>query len=407
MTWIDSVLATTDASECPKTFIKWASLVALGAAAKRNIYLSKGVYRVYPNIYCLIIADSGMRKGYAAKTALNLTTPHKFIRTISGSTTIQRIIQNMGKPIANVDGSRNDKDGSAFLLSGEFTNLIKSDRQAMTWLTELYDACYNDKWTYDTKGAGTDELYNVVVSLLGATTKEHFNHYFDAKDVSGGFLARTIIVTASQIERLNAAVDDDEAPEVNFAPLSQKLLDVARLPPDSKMKLTAAAKTCYKSWYEDFFQPANLKRVADKTGFVMRSHDHVLKVAMLLSLSRDLSLEITDGDIEEAIDEVFASARDIKAILFGRPDDESRSPLGMHSKNVLEALLNAPGYEMDRRKVLQKFWGQFDSNALNQIVQTMEESGWITTVHTGTKVTYRAMQSTIEAYLTLKARKEK
>lgn len=390
--WIDSVLTATDEAECPKQFLRWACLTVLGAAVKKNVYLNKGgVYRLYPNTYTLIVADSGSRKSFAAFAANKLLKEVVGRRIISGRRSIQQIIQELGKPLAG------QADASGCLISGEFTDLISEDRQAMTLLTELYDASYQDIWEYKTKHAGVDSLHDVCLSMFGATTKEHFDDYFSAKDISGGFLARTIVVHATGLDKLNSLVDDTGV-NIDWKALSQYLQDIAKL--TGPMHLLPNAKKDYHDWYMEFFKPENIQRIGDKTGFIMRSHDHLLKVAMLLSLSRGMSLEITLEDIEQAREIVFTSNTTVRRFLAGG----GTGTLSHVSKTLMAELMKANGYTVDKSQLLSKYYGDFDLFDLNKVIETMTEADIIDVVRHGKSTLIKAKQHVVDKYIQFKGK---
>lgn len=387
--WIDSVLQATDEAECPKQFLRWACLTVLGAVTKRNVYLPKGgIYNLYPNTYTLIVADSGSRKSYATYAANKLLKEVENRRVISGRRSIQQILKELGQPLAG------QADASGCLISGEFTDLISEDKQAMTLLTELYDASYVDKWEYKTKHSGSDSLHDVCLSMFGATTKEHFDDYFQSKDISGGFLARTIVVHAGGIDKLNPLTD--AGLPVDWKGLAAYLQDVAKL--SGPMRLLPGAKKNFDTWYFEFFKPENIQRINDKTGFIMRSHDHLLKVAMLLSLSDGLSLEISEDHIEQAREIVFTSNTTVRRFLAGG----GKSTLSHINKIVIAEVLKSPGYTADKQKLLQKYYGDFDMYDLNKVIETMAEANIIEVIRQGSRTLYKARQEVVDQYLKYK-----
>src|SRR5262245_28680614 len=96
MSWLNNLLDQHKEYESPRNFWLWSSLAAISAVVKDNIYLDKFLYKLYPNIYVMLHADSGLRKGPPVSMARQLVKEVNNTRIIVGRSSIQGILKDMG-----------------------------------------------------------------------------------------------------------------------------------------------------------------------------------------------------------------------------------------------------------------------------------------------------------------------
>src|SRR5215204_1926685 len=113
MTWIGKLLESTAASESPRKYWYWAGLTAISAVVNNKVYLDKFLYKLYPNVYVLLVGKSGIRKGPPVSLSKQLVRAVNNTRVIAGRITIQAAIsklraamtqENGGPPITDAIG---------------------------------------------------------------------------------------------------------------------------------------------------------------------------------------------------------------------------------------------------------------------------------------------------------------
>ena len=77
---------------------------------------------------------------------------------------------------------------------------------------------------------------------------------------------------------------------------------------------------------------------------------------------------------------------------------QGKSNLAFATKVVLQELIRRPDHRLDRQKMLQKFWGQFDAFDLDRIIETLEGAGAITVQRAGKCIMYVLKQNILEEY---------
>lgn len=389
MSWIKKVLSSTDESEAPIRFYYWSALAALAAVTRKNIYLDKFQYKLYTNIFVALVTGSGGRKGGPVVLGRNLVEEVKCTRIVMGRNSMPQVIKDLSKAYSTEDG-RVIKEAHGFLVSGELASFFVKDPDALTILTDLYDThAYEKVWRNSLKGTGIDVLHSPCVTMLGATNEDHFSEAIPPNAVGGGFVARTFIIFENEMRCINALL---EPPKnlVSITDLAEYLHELAKV--TGQFKLSTSAITLYSKWYDSF--AASYKHQHDPTGTNKRIHDGILKVSMLLSLAEDLDLIVHKHNMEEAMEECLKCTSGMKQITMG----QGKSNLAYATKLVLQELIKRPDHRIERQKILQRYWGQFDAFDLDRIAETLEGAGAITVQRVGKVITYVLKQSALEEY---------
>lgn len=381
--WLEELLLATADSESPLRFKLWASLFAVGVATRRRISLRmKGILDLYPNLYILLIAESGLGKQFPITMASKLLRESGVARVISGRNSIEAIIETLGKATTLETGTM-IKNAEAGLVSGEFANILIENPSALTILTQLYDTESLETWD-NTLRRGQDKLRNVYLSLLAATNLEHFNDRVQAKDIQGGFIARTMCIYETKVSHLDSLMGEGEA--INFKQFSNRLVEISKL--SGTMKMEKAAQVLYDEWYYPFYR--NLR--SDKTGFIRRLRIHILKVAMCLSLIERDDLIITARHIQDAMDLCIPVMDDITTVSKQSGKSKYRSNYAL----IIQELIKAPEHMMRRRILLNKNLGEFNTRELGETLETLIQGGYIESVsiddEQGYKLTVRCIE---------------
>jgi hypothetical protein len=391
MSWITELVNSTAEAESPERFQYWSGLAAISAVTKKNMYLDRHYYKLYPNIYVFLVGRSGLRKANPVTLVKQLVQEVGSTRVILGRNSIQAVLKELGKAYS-LEGGGIIKDASGFLVSGELASFLVKDPEALTILTDLYDTHANEpEWKNTLKTAGTDVLKHPCLTLLGATNEIHFKEAVPPTAIGGGFIARTLIVFEQQRRVINDLMD---APLVvpNLKDLTCYLREISKRV--GQFRILGAAKLVYREWYKNIATSTN----EDTTGTLERIGDTVLKVAMLLSLADDTSLEIRQENMSEAIYRCEECISGMRRVTLGEGRNIDAEPTAI----ILKDLLKRPGYIATRKQLLQKYWGHVDYITLDRIAETLLRAGAITVTNAGKEVIYELTKKTAESFLKFK-----
>jgi len=326
----------------------------------------------------MLLGESGLGKGFPVNRAKMLVDKAAVTRVIAGRSSIQGIVTDLsttktkeGKPLIT--------DGRAFIVNGELSTAIIADPDALTILTDLFDGHYNAEWTNLLKGSGPEKLKNPYITTLFGSSPAHFYDSIPQANIEGGYIGRNLIIYEEKRSKDVDLLDGNETTDKNFDDyLAPKFVPHLELIASKEGQLRASEKA------RDFFNVWRRKwrkeQPPDKTGFMNRVPDHVLKVSMCLTLAKEnFDGIITELDFETAIEKVTSLVYSNKRTIEGRGPD----PLALSSKLVLDSLIAAENNEMTRKALLWKGYGVFNSFTLDQVLENLLEMGWITRVKVG------------------------
>ena len=363
ISFTDKVLMYTEHSESPRKYYYWSALAAIAAVVRDKVYLDKFYYKLYPNIYVLLVGKSGLRKGPPVNLAKVMVNAIDNTRLYSGRVSIQGVIADLSKARTKPNGGPPVTDASAFLVASEFASFIIQDSQALTILTDLYDGHYNPTWDYMLRNSPTEKLKAPCLTMLGASNEVHIKDAIPDNAIGGGFVARTFIIYADKKANINSLTSK---PPETF-PLGELIDHLREL---SKLKggftWSVAGRELYDEWYNLLQKQEMLED--DTTGTMERLHDHVLKTAMLISLSRDTGLYLSLGDIEEAIKACQNFIPGAKRVTIGGSGKSASAP---GTAVLLRELITTPSHEISRVNALKKHWAHFDMFELDRIAESL------------------------------------
>ena len=407
-TWLTKLLDSRSDFESPRKFFYWSALAAVSSVVKRKVYLRKRSggrtnYLLYPNIYVFLIGDSAVvRKGPPVKMARKLVKAVGSTRIISGRSSFQGIIKELATARTVYDEKTQKQilyhDSSAFICASELRSSLIQDPQAFATLTDLYDGDFADEWKVLLRGSGVEELKNVNITLLGGTNPAYLREVISGADVEGGIIGRSFMVYAKERQTINPLTEDvdgedeeeeDEEKEDNqYNEEAEWLRELSLL--HGFFRYSRPAKDLYDEWYRDF----TTRKVDDRTGTFGRLHDQVLKVAMLLSLTKKHELILDKETMEEAISSCLDIASDLNRAIM----PAGKSEISGKMVAILQDLINRNGEEVKRRILLTKFYGEVSYQDLDMIIENLKNAQVLETRRHGKDVYYALTQDALDQY---------
>jgi hypothetical protein len=392
MTWIQDAMDMTAEVESPKSFVYWCMLTTISAVMRKNVYLNKHFYRLYPNIYTMLQTDSGGRKGFPVWMAETLVQGIDNTKFITGRNSIEGIIKKLGTATTSEKGGPPLTDAGAFIVSGEFHELLVNNDSALSILTSLYDTHSRSKWEYALKNE-TIRLKDVCITLLGASNEALLRQAIPEHAIQGGFIGRMLCIPDDGTGIVNPLTD---APKTSFEP--NKLLPYLQALSElnGEFHYTTEANDNAKKMYEDWYRKHRSRKVKDPTGTFNRLHDQILKVSMLLSLSRSTDLLIHEKDLDEAITQCQAFTLRIKSMYEGT--NQTKSMQAEQKKLFLKILYEAPEYTLPMKYIMRHYYTSFELSDLIRIKDDFTQTGVIHEDLIDREAYYRLAERTVNRF---------
>jgi len=390
MNFLGEVLSSTSELEAPRAFYYWAALSAIAAVMKDNVWVNRHIYKLYPNIYVMLHADSGLKKGPPISLAKDIVKKTGVTRIISGRSSIQGILKEIGTA-ESAPGGKILYGGKsiAYIVSSELTSSLVEDGAAATILTDLYDRHYNEGSWKSLLKMEHFALKDPTINMLTATNQSHSDDFFSQRDVQGGYYARTFIIYETKRNAINSLMQaPTKVPDKDA--LAEYLLKISHLKGEfsgllnADNSLTPVGKF-YDDWYKDFCKVIDEQSVKDSTGTINRFGDSVLKVSMLLSLARSDSMEITMEDMVLAISNCELLIGNARRTTYGKNGDKQFS---IRKTLVIDELLLRSNHTISRTQLLKKYWMHGNSLEWDAVMNNFSDSGMIVMESVGDQILY-------------------
>lgn len=368
MSFLDDFLEITIEAESPRSFFLWSGISAISAVVRKNVWINKRIYKLYPNLYIMFIARSALRKGLPVKLAQKMVEQVEVMKVISGQNSIQSVITELSKQWTSESG-KIFREAQAFIVNDELDSLIISDPSAQTLLTALYDSYLHPKWQKSIKKDGREVLDNLYITMLTATNEAHLDAFLDKTSFEGGFLGRTLIVHEHKLSRINSLIQEDDEFQMDLEPLVKYLKELSEV--KGKFTFDKDAVEFYDTWYNAYMNKLQDGEIKDSTGSAGRAGDTVLKLSMCLSLNDSFNLMIRQPHIEAAINLFYRSMSDIRRLLEGK----GKSELSDKTRIVLSYLLAQENMESSKKNLLAAKYGDLSASDLDNTVETLQQAG--------------------------------
>lgn len=376
--WIDDLVREHQDVETPISWLYWSLMCCISSMAANAYTLRtlKGNLLYYPNLYVMLLGESGLGKGFPVNLAKRLVQHADKTRVIAGRSSIQAIIKELattkseqGKPLIT--------DSRGFIVNGELSTAIIADPDSLTILTDLYDRNYNPQWDNLLKGDGKEKLKEPYITCLFGSSPAHFYDSIPQANIEGGYIGRNLVIYEEKrskdldlLDTEEESIDEDRFSKYIVPTYVPHLVKIAT--DRKKMQPSPGAKEIFNTWRREWRGSQSIYN--DRTGFVNRVPDHVLKVAMCLALSRyDFDGCISEENITEAIQQITSLIYASKKASEGSGLD----PMAQQTKKVVDYLISAPDNELSRTDLLVRGYGNYDTNILDRIIETLMEMKWV------------------------------
>ena len=369
--WIgEYVSLIAPASESPLSFIFWSAATAIATVLKRNVYVGRGTYKLYPNLYTVLVGRPGIGKGTAIKPAINLMKEAKVANTLSGRITIEYVLERLsvGWPIALQPGlvHKIGNESACMIYSTELSVFLSASVNTLPILCDIWDFDEGD-FEYGTRHKGEYRIKNPCISLLGGSTQEWLISSIPSSAVGGGFTRRVNFVVANDREKLlpwptiqnHSAIRDS---------LIQDLQSISRL--KGEFQFAADVRSLFESCYSKDSNPTEYDDEAT-TSYKTSLWAQVVKLAMCMSASRGDDLIITKEDFRKSYDAIMIVAGNVPKVF--RAVGESEFAV---VTDKLLRFLEAKGYA-NKQEITKAMWRDATHEELDKILATLLQGGVI------------------------------
>lgn len=378
-------------TEAPDSFIAWSCFSVLGAVMKRKFFIQDGLFTIYPNQYIILVSPPGVGKGTAINFVWKLVRegPPGLANYISDRVTAPKIIERIANgwngPLKSVGQQllAGPRDHSATIFSTELSQLLGASEQMLDFLCEAWD---RNEYDYDTKTSGSAFIKGMATSLIGATVPDHLRNIDKNRNMSikGGFTSRCLFIyedVGSRFILHPPPIESNASSMKMLADLKNDVLHIASLP-GGEYCYTPAAQIHF-----DRFISAMRTGTRDDTEIIQhfkaRIRTHILKLAMVVAISRHDGRIIDDIDMTTAIAYVNKSLLTLEKVFRGSGDSDLAGSVA-HVQNYLDRVGAA-----SRKDMLKNLYRHMNTETLDRVLYTLSEIGYLHLVTSGNIQLYK------------------
>lgn len=317
--WLDGFEKYSEKTDSPELFRRWSGLFTIAAALERKVWIVTNKGRLFTTMYTLLVGPPGAGKGVVLEFVQQLLGKLTDHHTAPSSMTRASIIDSLVAATRNFmlpRASGVEHFNSLAVVSNEFGVFLPAyENDFMSVLTDMWDG----KKYGETRRTNkiNIEMTNPQLNILAGTTPSYLNNLLPEGAWDQGFMARTIPVYsgASAPGELFTTPDND-------AGLWRVLIEDLKIIADlsGQMTFEQSAADFVLRWHK--YSTSGGPPVPDHpklAHYSTRRTSHLLKLCMLVAISKrnDLVILLEDAEealsilaeVEEAIPDIFKAMR--------------------------------------------------------------------------------------------------
>src|SRR6266481_723859 len=351
--WITEYIADIEpATESPLKYHFWCAAACISATLKRSTWIDRVKWKLYPNIYTVLVGRPGIGKGAAMNPAIALMKEAGTVNILSDRITMEYVLEKLSKGFPKMhpgpSGQQTMKLGmesAALLVSTELSVFITASQFSITALSDLWDS-KEGVYQYGTRGKGEHNINSPCVSLLGGSAQEWLVKSVPSDAVGGGFTRRVNFVFATKKEkRVPWPTNSHHSVPI----LADDLRQMSLL--RGEFSFTSGARKLFEDYYltcepDEFDDEATAAYKTSKWA-------NASKLAQILSVSRGDTLSISEQDFQISIDKTEEVSKDLRLVFRA----VGESTLAGASEKVIR-FLEARGFA-SRSEILASNWRHF------------------------------------------------
>lgn len=208
----------TSHTTIPRIYNEFAAILAISSVLARSCWIDRGYYKVFPNLYAMLIGDPGTGKGTACdilqgvlqdagytRFGPNRSTKEKFlvdlqdgfdVDTESSGERVDSLIDDFFKSEISSSRGSSGITSDVFILAEEMSDFFGTDNlEFITLLTALWS--YKGTYKQRIKTGRSVHIPNPCINIFAGATHDSFQQTFPSRLLGTGFLARFILIYGS------------------------------------------------------------------------------------------------------------------------------------------------------------------------------------------------------------------
>lgn len=386
--FLRSYVKLLENTEVPPRFAIWTGIAAVLASLERRVWISQGIFNIYPNFFMILVAASGQKKS----TPINLAD--KLLRRIepqppniiSQKVSTEALIASIKKrEVKNTKKLLSETCGGIVIADELVTFLDKNalEKGLGPVLTKLYDC---SKFDYETISRGTETIEGGYLSILGGTTIELIRNALPRDAIGGGFTSRSLFIYEDKIARPVAWVEYDESMMELEDELIKYLSKLSEI--HGPITVEKEAKDFYKQDYEQRYYNSPFRKHAALQNYENRRQSHLFKVAIALMFSEEPGMVLKREHLEGAKTILEEAEIQMPKVMDLIVASDSGAQGNLVYEYIAHTCRTKPENYITRSDLVRHFAHRLDSAEISKIMDTLLVSGKVKSITAGSKLVY-------------------
>lgn len=300
--FIEAFLDYSNNVGAPHKFLLWSAISGIAAALERKTWLSfNGLQVIYPNMYIMLVADSGIaRKSTATRALMEIVYEVDNIKhmstQLSAASLVEQLVEAGNEKTFEILGIKY-KNSSLYAYASEAKVTI-GDQKGLSGIQELLTDFYDcgtpniwsvsKGWSKKTLSGGHHTVFNPCLNMLACSTPLWLNEAIGKSGIEGGFASRVIFVNQKERENASPGWLDDSDERSTKSAKTKKLL-IEDLTKISQLQGKFRTESGWKETYNEIQAEINKKidLGGDMKSYYSRKMWHMLKLSQILAADQN------------------------------------------------------------------------------------------------------------------------
>lgn len=362
----------TRETESPDAYHFWVGVSIISAATRRQVVLDMNQFRVYPNLYVILVGPSGARKSIATSIGMKLVDElglKKFADKITGAALLKDLSESTMK---FVEGPEITLCSPIVIYSSELGVFLGTDAYStgvIADLTDLYDC--PGKWEKKTIVRESEIIVAPYVNFLAATTPQTLKDVLPVEAVGQGFTSRIIFVWAGGRRKRVPIPPWGSEYEMIKTNLMRDLESISKL--RGQFVFSKDGLAFYHKFYMEHPEPEEEFEDERLRGYASRRDTHMLKLAMILSLADKDELVLTEEDLRRSLDAIKWMEDGLPHVFAGHGTSTNSQDVVRVWKQI-EAGTKTVGY-ISHSELVRRNYANLSAMELSKVLDTLKQGG--------------------------------
>jgi hypothetical protein len=370
--WIEAFVDSTASLEAPAIFRRWAAISTIAACLEQKVYVMSGGSRLFPNIYCALIAHPGVGKTrciHAAKDYyLEIPEPHPAPTSMSASSMIDAVSKGKRSIMRLPEGMV--EYNTLYITADELSAFMhKYDEEAIGTMSAFYDPR-----PYGQTRRGNDiniKIKSPQLNLIVGTTPSNLMKYMPETAWEQGFTSRIVMLFSDE----RTIGDDFAEHEKNLNPdLIHDLVSISGLV--GEFKVTPEYRSAVNAW-RNLGEPP-VPNHPKLIHYATRRRIHLYKLSMVSAIDRSDVLLLTKDDFNRAMGWMLEAEMTMPDIFKAGAGNADAKAMDEIYHFVLTTGHTNP---VPERKIINYAKELIPIHSIERAVKIMEQSGMIVATH--------------------------